>query len=432
MPLSFRSPQNLGASLMQVYEHLSETLSRLVGYPIYVRSDSKRPTRYCEKTEGGRLRYQLPATSKATPRGYLELHESGTEDRFACVVTDRFMRGAKRLLSECKNSWDVKATLIRNETAFWDEIAVTAASAYRGNQKYIVLDALWTLRTALHFRYEQTQPPVAVLLSWSYHNLRKVPGFRTLNLKKRIPLGILLREWKGAHLVSDGKSAAFLLSPRGTVDRLILNPGTRLPVRESDFVSPQYTWLTALLEGRSIAVLNSGPGEQLVISKHTALKWRTGEWSRLWHTRVVDLIQAATDPGVSSLVVTVVRSLSARKKGALILLPFDENSLDKLLTQLSGGVRDRFKGPHLFKLSLETVSFFERLCEIDGATVVDRAGNVINAGAIVQLSDDQSQQHEGARTAAARAASLFCISIKVSEDGPITVWDHGVALANVN
>jgi hypothetical protein len=70
-----------------------------------------------------------------------------------------------------------------------------------------------------------------------------------------------------------------------------------------------------------------------------------------------------------------------------------------------------------------------RLASIDGATVLDRSGRVLAYGAIVTSSDSVA---EGARTAAARALSRYAdVVLKVSEDGPITVFFQGEEIAHL-
>ena len=78
-------------------------------------------------------------------------------------------------------------------------------------------------------------------------------------------------------------------------------------------------------------------------------------------------------------------------------------------------------------------SVFAALASLDGATVIDRSGRLLAAGAILRhpgLEDFvDGVPIEGARTTAAMAASRFGPVLKVSEDGVITflerdrVWD---------
>ena len=69
------------------------------------------------------------------------------------------------------------------------------------------------------------------------------------------------------------------------------------------------------------------------------------------------------------------------------------------------------------------------LASLDGATVFDRAGRLLAAGAILRhppLDDAETASViEGARTTAAMAASRFGPVLKVSEDGVITFFDRG-------
>jgi hypothetical protein len=71
---------------------------------------------------------------------------------------------------------------------------------------------------------------------------------------------------------------------------------------------------------------------------------------------------------------------------------------------------------------------FLALASLDGATVVDRSGRLLAAGAILRhpATDDFgfSGTIEGARTTAAMAASRYGPVLKVSEDGIITFFDH--------
>lgn len=73
-------------------------------------------------------------------------------------------------------------------------------------------------------------------------------------------------------------------------------------------------------------------------------------------------------------------------------------------------------------------SVFSALATVDGATVVDRAGRLLAAGAILRHPPteglDQDGIVEGARTTAAMAASQFGPVLKVSEDGVITFFDR--------
>ncbi len=79
-------------------------------------------------------------------------------------------------------------------------------------------------------------------------------------------------------------------------------------------------------------------------------------------------------------------------------------------------------------MSEVTVKLFKDLCSVDGALLLRGDGSVIDAGLILNLPPDASPE-EGARTAAAKAASKYGLAVKVSADGPVTVYKEGQKLA---
>lgn len=63
----------------------------------------------------------------------------------------------------------------------------------------------------------------------------------------------------------------------------------------------------------------------------------------------------------------------------------------------------------------------------DGLTTMSRSGIVLGAGEIIDLQTGGGEQISGGgRTQAAISASRFGLAIKVSEDGPITLFRDGI------
>jgi predicted regulator of Ras-like GTPase activity (Roadblock/LC7/MglB family) len=69
-----------------------------------------------------------------------------------------------------------------------------------------------------------------------------------------------------------------------------------------------------------------------------------------------------------------------------------------------------------------------QLAGIDGATIVSEDGNLLAYGAIVSSVQGRS---EGARTAAARTLSEQGLVLRISEDGPIQLFEQGNSLLTV-
>jgi DNA integrity scanning protein DisA with diadenylate cyclase activity len=84
---------------------------------------------------------------------------------------------------------------------------------------------------------------------------------------------------------------------------------------------------------------------------------------------------------------------------------------------------------HLIDAEALDAQTLARLADLDGATIVDRDGNLIAYGAIVTSANSE---HEGARTAAAKTLSTVAdVVLKVSQDGDVTVFAGGEAVATL-
>ncbi len=140
------------------------------------------------------------------------------------------------------------------------------------------------------------------------------------------------------------------------------------------------------------------------------------------------------------------RDLSDAREGALFLVvrePDDAvpqlvapaDRLDLPIRELDA--RDRAPEGHRAAIcftcsrggrSLISIPACWALAALDGATVTDRSGRLLAAGAILRHPPSEQLEAggavEGARTTAAMAASQFGPVLKVSEDGIITFFDR--------
>jgi len=66
-----------------------------------------------------------------------------------------------------------------------------------------------------------------------------------------------------------------------------------------------------------------------------------------------------------------------------------------------------------------------RILSADGMTVFSREGRLVETGFIIDTSHARDLVTGGGRTTAATAASFFGRVIKVSQDGPIELYQDG-------
>jgi DNA integrity scanning protein DisA with diadenylate cyclase activity len=154
--------------------------------------------------------------------------------------------------------------------------------------------------------------------------------------------------------------------------------------------------------------------------------------------------QAVGESALASRLFQTALDLADERQGALFVLVRDPDVAvpqlvapgDRLDLQMESPAVDtppsRRDLLHLLEGRSATAldpSVFAGLASLDGATVVDRTGHLLAAGAILRHPETEDLQPvgiiEGARTTAAIAASRFGPVLKVSEDGVITFFDRG-------
>jgi hypothetical protein len=153
--------------------------------------------------------------------------------------------------------------------------------------------------------------------------------------------------------------------------------------------------------------------------------------------------EAVGNDALASRLFQTARDLADARQGALFLVAREPQRAtavllapaDRLDTPMTGSPAPadsatRRELLHLLEGRTITTldpSVLAALASLDGATVTDRSGRLLAAGAILRHTSEQLETGgliEGARTTAAMAASRFGPVLKVSEDGVITFFDR--------
>jgi hypothetical protein len=167
---------------------------------------------------------------------------------------------------------------------------------------------------------------------------------------------------------------------------------------------------------------------------------RGGHWRAIpFHSLTTGLGVIAGSAEVAALVTRVALLASLEGEGAILAVVDDAEAVEGVVEskdrydRAHDGVAGRMTPEERLHLVVNAefpdVETLQRLAVIDGATIVDRSGRLVAYGAVVR---SEASRGEGARTAAARTLSRFArLVIKVSEDGPVTVFRRGEELAAV-
>lgn len=159
--------------------------------------------------------------------------------------------------------------------------------------------------------------------------------------------------------------------------------------------------------------------------------WRKGNWSLFDPDIFRKFLSGHLDAREIEALIMTVYSLSKLRLGTIVLIS-DENIL------VSGDLQKGTAGGKGI-LSQLIVSFFKyktisslkhsgeliSILSSDGMTLFNKDGELIDTGIIINTCTTPGLVTGGGRTTAATAASLYGKVIKVSEDGPIELYEDG-------
>ncbi len=262
----------------------------------------------------------------------------------------------------------------------------------------------------------------------------------------RYPSG--LRNVKRSPLLFDGQRSVLVVDQAGRartelqrhhLGRLLPEPGS-VPVEATRFVDSGSLVAVATQQLGGIGLFLRQDRSIWTFVDGRPLVIRRGErWKAfpIWLTQ--GLQEAVGAGGAVDLVVQAALIVSAQDKGAIFGIMGSLDGLDSTVAS-----KDRYdlrnetdpnamnaetRLHHLIDAAEPDAETLARLATLDGATLVDRQGELIAYGAILTSKDSQ---HEGARTAAAKTLSLMALAVlKVSQDGEITVFREGRVIATL-
>jgi len=169
-----------------------------------------------------------------------------------------------------------------------------------------------------------------------------------------------------------------------------------------------------------------------------------GRWQYLNYEATFSLFSDRLPKELATSTLRMALDLSYERRGALLCIVKQRESIQKLIPdhEIKGraneALRKSVKGLNINEINQRQI--IAAAATADGAVIVDSEGIVLDAACMVgdpSLTDveavgqDQLQRMPGARSTAAWNASIYGIAIKVSEDGPITIYERGQLIGQV-
>jgi hypothetical protein len=252
-------------------------------------------------------------------------------------------------------------------------------------------------------------------------------GFALLRLRPSIGVTSRFFESPLTYRYVDGKRATYVVqSPHNCVG--ILRLDSNATVTTEDIATHEHFRRVLLpTDHRAFGLFVNDNSEMDVLANDSILRWRRGQWRLFEPRRLKDIFRAYIDSeAASALLAAVTLRLSYSRLGTLILLRDPTVPEVPVLRHIDESVIAQSLRNHLLGVSLEVAhrsGLLDAALTSDGLTVIDPGGLLEDSGALVVLSNSRSATG-GGRTAAAESASRFGLIIKVSEDGPIQLWQR--------
>lgn len=183
--------------------------------------------------------------------------------------------------------------------------------------------------------------------------------------------------------------------------------------------------------GAFAITVNEASEIEVLTSPAKLLVRRKGEWAIFDPDIFRSFLADSIDPTSADDLLWTVYALSKSRHGTVILI---HNRSPKQLASLKKGsvggddpigrlLINGVKGVTI--TALKQSGTLLRILSSDGITVFSRSGKLIETGFIIDTSHAMEVVTGGGRTTAASAASFFGKVIKVSQDGPIELYDNG-------
>lgn len=247
---------------------------------------------------------------------------------------------------------------------------------------------------------------------------------------KPIPLSDIFFDKPLSYRYVDGRNSFYLVDNHETVLGVLRNNSPKNYDIIDRCTFKHIESLTSLSGFRWLAY--SGIHSDIIVhtKKGIVFQWDQG----IWRNRELSLIEKVilkygVEVDFAKMLVDTLYTLSELRSGALILLIRDEKLPEMIgkidTTKLGTALCKSLKGSSFN--SLRTNNSIIGLLTSDGMTTFDVKGNLIDCGTIIDLStvSETARVAGGGRSQAACAASTYGLAIKVSEDGPITIYENG-------
>ncbi|MCA9111850.1 MAG: hypothetical protein KDA52_17995 [Planctomycetaceae bacterium] len=321
-----------------------------------------------------------------------------------------------------------------------DHVIVSRAIHGVGKGKYHTPATIIKLLQNLSFMRYESEPATSgfvfarkpdTFLKWLDRERYSYSAFSELQ-----PMSLSFYDQPASYRYVDGKNAFYLIDNGRNVHGVVrvLNPSSW--ALQDRAVNKHLLPMLGHMYTKCWAAYVTSNGQVRVVQNSMFLQWSNNAWQIRDYDLVHGLlIDAVPDSALRDRLISCCFALSDLRHGTVMLIPCDHRELPVI----SGAIDSSELGTELRRMLLEKtfVELYDanallQVLSSDGLTTISPSGHMLGCGDVIQLSTGSGdEQSGGGRTQAAIAASQFGTAIKVSEDGPITIYRHRKRLLTI-
>jgi len=324
---------------------------------------------------------------------------------------------------------------------------VRAIARMTGISTVPFLKTLATIQDASHLQYEGIDFLSTILISNSEATAIKAAGKNLLNFDRRLFLSSALPKEKWIRAVAG--HADMVLScfgKAGTIIGVTSLENNNAKVESSLILPGELQPIASFISEGTVALARAKNGDlYLIVSSGASFVKSHGKWYYLNYESLKSTIRKfMADIESTQALVELVLDASHTRKGALYCIPEAEADVSVMVAdyKIKNGpnyvLRQTSRG-----LSIKNTmyrKFVSAGASVDGATILSKTGEIYDVACMIAkpdkerisaVSSSELPGYPGARSTAASNASIFGTSIKISSDGPITVFHKGKILGQI-
>lgn len=340
---------------------------------------------------------------------------------------------------------DIKsAEWMGRDVEAWESLALTRASRVIARiasfRMGFFIRCLRTMESARELTYEGDAFATRLLLANQISHVADVAGEQYRELKARIPIeaAILNEKWVRP-FTSSGTIALVATSRRSTVSGVVI-----VPDDQSSISGSLHSSIAALeryvTNGVAMIAATQNGDIWLRLANGMVFLRRRSRWQYFDLADFQALLEESVSKPVADALVRLTVDASFERHGALYGIMIDPSGIREASdgSRSNRGLRELVSELDITDATHQPV--VRSAAMIDGAILLRPDGRIVDA-ACIAVEPSQSRREElgvkkwpsvpGARTTAARNLSVFGIAIKVSDDGPISVFANGLLVREI-